>query len=230
MKYAIATFSIGPKYHTQTNRLIRSFDGVDNPPTLYILTDESDRLLKRHFIKYLNILDYEPEYQYVENYYDFDFSIKRYSLKQAFDDGYEHVILTDTDAELNIHKYDIIPRCFIPNSISGQVTYTFNENSELGDRFKKYEELFDVYFNKNEIYVMPEDCIQFISIEGDRRHKFIDTWSKCIEYKKVHQMGNIPAGNIDEMCFAALYNGIDLNNNSHIEVNMLVAKHDKWYI
>ena len=232
MKYAIATFSFGDRYANQTNRFIRSFEQIENPPMIFIVSNKLDKIIKRPFVKVYDIKLFEPDYEYVENYYTFDFSVKRYSLKMAFDEGYENVILTDTDVVLNPNKFNLIKNCFIPNSISSQTTYSFipNDKSELGKRFMNYERLFDVYFNKNELYVMPEDCIQFISIEGNRRYKFIDTWSKCIQYKKEENMGNTPAGNIDEMCFAGLYNAVDLNNNSHIEINIFDAKHDKWYI
>jgi hypothetical protein len=41
----------------------------------------------------------------------------------------------------------------------------------LGRRFNHYEKIFDVHLNKKDLW-MPEDCIQFISIE---KNNFVDT-------------------------------------------------------
>ena len=52
---------------------------------------------------------------------------------------------------------------------------------------------------------------------------------KCIEIKNTDNLFNIPAGNIDEMCFSALMNNVELKNNSNAHVNLLVPNHEKWY-
>jgi len=132
-----------------------------------------------------------------------------------------------------IFSHERVMECFIPNSISGQVTYNFNNeittNSMLGERLLRYEDVFKVSFNKEELTEMTEDCIQFISIESNLKYKFLEVWDKCIKIKDSESLPNIPAGNIDEMCFSALYNGIKVLNNSNKHINLLTPTHDKWY-
>jgi hypothetical protein len=236
MEYAIATFCYGDIYHNQTNRMIESFNQLSDPPQIFIVTDNPDAITKKKFVNVKNISEYNPKYsEYNKDYYTFDFSVKRFSLLFAFDSGYNNVILTDTDAMVNqqIFSHERVMECFIPNSISGQVTYNFNNeittNSMLGERLLRYEDVFKVSFNKEELTEMTEDCIQFISIESNLKYKFLEVWDKCIKIKDSESLPNIPAGNIDEMCFSALYNGIKVLNNSNKHINLLTPTHDKWY-
>jgi hypothetical protein len=76
---------------------------------------------------------------------------------------------------------------------------------------------------------MTEDCIQYISIDEDKFSHFLSSWDRCISYKQTKPLRNIPAGNIDEMCFSALINGIEVGNNSDKSLNIIYAQHDKWY-
>jgi hypothetical protein len=168
------------------------------------------------------------------NYYDFDFSVKRFSVKFALDSGFTKIILVDTDVipnETFFTEKNILD-CFIPNSISGQVTYLFEEeikrNSMLGERFKYYESIFGVNYDKKDMW-MPEDCVQFLDIEKEKFYSFLSTWDKCIEIKYSNSLRNAPAGNIDEMCFSAFHNKIELHNNSNKHINLLIPNHDKWY-
>ena len=236
MEYAIATFCYGDRYHNQTNRMIESFDQLSDPPQIFIVTDNPDAITKKKFVNVKHISDYNSKYsEYNKDYYTFDFSVKRFSLLFAFDSGYDNVILTDTDAMVNqqIFSHERVMECFIPNSISGQVTYNYNNeintNSMLGRRLLHYEKSFKVFFNKEELTEMPEDCIQFISIDSNLKYKFLEMWDKCIKIKDSESLHNIPAGNIDEMCFSALYYGIKVLNNSNKHINLLTPTHDKWY-
>ncbi len=236
MEYAIATFCYGERYYLQTNRLIESFDYMEEKPDIFIVTDSPESIIDRDFVHKKHISSYNKNYaDYQKNYYDFDFSVKRFSLIYAFDSGYEKVILTDTDAMVNqsLYNHKTINDTFIDNCIAGQVTYNFNHeintNSELGKRFLYYEQKYGISFDKNLLNFMPEDCVQFISIKGDMRYKFIKIWNDCINIKDKDGLRNVPAGNIDEMCFAALSNGIEVNNNSHKSINLILPKHEKWY-
>jgi hypothetical protein len=236
MEYAIATFCYGDRYYSQTNRMIESFNQLSDPPQIFIVTDNPDAITKKKFVNVKNISEYNSKYsEYNKDYYTFDFSVKRFSLLFAFDSGYNNVILTDTDVMVNqqIFSHERVMECFIPNSISGQVTYNFNNeiitNNMLGERLLRYEDVFKVSFNKEELTEMTEDCIQFISIESNLKYKFIEVWDKCIKIKDSESLPNIPAGNIDEMCFSALYNGIKVLNNSNKHINLLTPTHDKWY-
>jgi hypothetical protein len=236
MEYAIATFCYGDRYYQQTNRLIESFDYMEEKPQIFVVTDSVESIIKRDFVNVDDINNYNPKYStYEKNYYEFDFSVKRFSLKYAFDNGYSKVILVDTDVVVNPERYNHqnVLNSFIENSITGQVTYNFNNeittNSNLGRRLVHYESKFGVEFDKSKLNFMPEDCIQYISIEGDTRYKFFQTWDECISIKDTDNLYNIPAGNIDEMSFAALHNGIEVTNNSNKSINLLIAHHDKWY-
>jgi hypothetical protein len=236
MEYAIATFCYGERYYKQTNRMIESFDYMEIKPPIYVVTDGPEFILNREFVFVKHINEFNPKYSsYVGNYYNFDFSVKRFSVKYAFDEGYEKVILVDTDVMVNqnLYTHQNVLECFIPNSITGQVTYNFNDQqksfSELGNRFKHYEIKFNVDFEKKELDFMPEDCVQFIDIPGDLRYSFLNTWDECIKIKDEDGLNNVPAGNIDEMCFSSLYNKLSVGNNSHKHYNLLIPKHDKWY-
>jgi hypothetical protein len=141
----------------------------------------------------------------------------------------------DADMRVNpsLFNEENILNSFIENSVSGPVTYNFLEqiqsNSELGRRLLHYENVFDFVTDKEKLGIMTEDCVQYLDIEKDKFIQFLDTWDKCIEHKKNDGLRNIPAGNIDEMCFSALYNGIELGNNSNKSLNIIYAEHDKWY-
>lgn len=236
MEYAICTFCFGERYYEQTNRMIKSFDYLSQKPDIYIVTDNTKIIENRDFVHVKNIEEYDPKYlSYEKNYYEFDFSVKRFSVKYAFESGYEKVILCDTDVVINPDSFSHkkIMECFVDNSIVGPVTYNFNQqikaNTYLGIRFLEYEEVFCIYFEKSDLDYMPEDCIQFISLNNDTKFKFIKTWDECINIKDEKKLLNSPCGNIDEMCFSALYNNISVGNNSNKFSNFLVAKHDKWY-
>ena len=155
MKYSIATFCYGERYYSQTNRMIESFSQLPDPPQIFIVTDNPDEIIKKSFVNIKNISDYNPKYsEYNKDYYTFDFSVKRFSVLFAFDSGYDNVILTDTDAMVNdrLFSHERVMECFITNSISGQVTYNYNNeintNSMLGRRLLHYENVFKVSFNK----------------------------------------------------------------------------------
>jgi hypothetical protein len=235
MEFAIATFCYGERYHKQTNRLIESINKLEDKPNLYVVTDSPESITKESFVFVKDISEYNEKYKtYRTNYYDFDFSVKRFSVRFALESGFSKIILTDTDVIPNypIFNEKNVLECFIPNSVSGQVVYLFeNEvktNSMLGRRFLHYENKFNVNYSKTNLW-MPEDCIQFLDIEKDKFYSFLSTWDECVKIKDIDNLHNIPAGNIDEMSFSALHNGVQLNNNSNIHINLLVANHEKWY-
>lgn len=234
--YSIATFCYGERYYNQTNRLIESLEEYEDRPEVFVVTDSPESILKKNFVKVKHINEYNEKYStYHKNYYNFDFSVKRFSLLFAFENGYNKVILVDTDVVANppLFKKESILNTFSHNAIASQVVYSFfSENqrsSMLGRRFLHYEKSFGVEFDKSLLSSMPEDCIQFIWVDDDKKFKFIETWDKCISIKDSENLHNTPAGNIDEMCFSALFNGIQCVNSSDKSVNLLIAKHDKWY-
>lgn len=236
LPFAISTFCFGERYYEQTNRLIESFLYLEQKPNIFVITDSPSSIRTHDFVMVKHVEEYNLKYSnYETNYYGFDFSVKRFSLLYAFESGYENVILCDTDVVVNpaIYSEELIMNTFIKNSVSSQVTYNFydnvDSNSMLGRRFLKYEEFFGKNFDKSLLTEMPEDCIQFINISEEKKFAFIDTWNKCIEIKDSNGFVSIPAGNIDEMCFSALYNDINCVNSSNKSVNLLIAKHDKWY-
>lgn len=236
MSFTFATFCFGERYYQQVNRFIEDINIQDFNPSLVVVTDDCDKITKKDFVKVFDINDFNPSYStYEKNYYDFDFSVKRYSVRASVNLGFTKVILVDADMRVNPSLFNegYILNSFIENSISGPVTYNFSEqiqtNSELGRRLLHYENVFGFETDKEKLGIMPEDCIQYIDIERDKFIKFLDTWDKCIEYKKTDELRNIPAGNIDEMCFSALYNRIELGNNSNKSLNIIFAEHDKWY-
>jgi len=235
-KFAIATFCYGERYQKQVNRMISEIDTCDFKPTLVVVTDNIDNILDKPFVKKYDILQFNPEYKlYSDNYYTFDFSVKRYSLLAALNLGFTKVILCDADSVPNksIFNEEHILRGFVENSIQGQVTYNFSNeiitNSQLGRRFLSYENYFKVSYDKNQLNFMPEDCIQFINIDIPKFYNFLRIWDECIKHKNSTGLSNTPAGNIDEMCFASLHCDITVGNNSDRCMNVLTPIHDKWY-
>lgn len=236
MKYAIATFCYGERYYNQVNRLINSFTNNENKPPIIVVTDNVDSITKDDNVSIFDIREFNPEYStYSNSYYTFDFSVKRYSLLAALNLGYNKIILTDADAVVNesLFSTENALKGFVKNSIQGQVTYDFTKeimtNSMLGRRFLEYEKQFNVSYNKYDLKFMPEDCIQFIDIDTEKFYPFLNTWGECIKIKNNENLPNVPAGNIDEMCFAAFFNGITVGNNSDKITNLLINIHDKWY-
>jgi hypothetical protein len=235
-KFAIATFAYSERYQKQVNRMISEIDSCDLKPTVVVVTDNVDNILDRPFVKKYDISQFNPEYKnYSNSYYTFDFSVKRYSLLAALNLGYTKIILSDADAVPNkpLFTEDYIMKGFVPNSVQGQVTYNFSKeimtSSELGKRFLSYEKYFNVSYDKNELNFMPEDCIQFLDIEMPKFYNFLRVWDECIKFKNSEKLSNAPAGNIDEMCFAALHCGLSVGNNSGKCMNALTPIHDKWY-
>jgi hypothetical protein len=236
MSFTFATFCFGERYYRQVNRFIDDISLLPYQPSLVVLTDNEEMITKKDFVKTFNVNEFNSHYlDYQTNYYDFDFSVKRYAVRASVSLGFTKVILVDADMRVNpsLFNEENILNSFIKNSVSGPVTYNFLEqiqsNSELGRRLLHYEGVFDFITDKEKLGIMPEDCIQYLNIEKDKFIQFLDTWDKCIEHKKNDGLRNIPAGNIDEMCFSALYNGIELGNNSNKSLNIIYAEHDKWY-
>lgn len=234
--YCIATFCYGEKYYSQVNRMISEIDKCDFKPTVVVVTDDVKKILDKHFVKVYDISEFNPDYKnYNDTYYTFDFSVKRYSLLAALNLGFTKIILSDADAVPNKQLFNDtnISKGFVRNSIQGQVTYNFYDqtatNSELGKRLLEYEKHFNVVFDKELLNFMPEDCIQFLDIDTDKFYNFLRVWDECIVYKKKNNLRNVPAGNIDEMCFAALKCGLTVGNNSGKTMNSLTPIHDKWY-
>jgi hypothetical protein len=236
MKFCFATFCFGERYYEQVNRFIEDISKSDFHPSLIVMTDNPEKIKNECFVTTFNIKDFNPQYSdYANNYYDFDFSVKRYSVLTAFKLDFTNVILIDADMRVNygLFNEENIINSFRPNSILGPVTYNFSEqintNSELGNRLLEYERHFNISVDKEKLNFMPEDCIQYISIDEDKFSHFLSSWDRCISYKQTKPLRNIPAGNIDEMCFSALINGIEVGNNSDKSLNIIYAQHDKWY-
>ena len=232
--YAFATFCFGDRYIKQTNRLIDSLQSVNNQNILFVVTDDENQIKKLPWVKTKNIKELNAKYSdYNKNYYDFDFSVKRYSLRFALENDFEKIILIDTDVVPGTRFSESnLENCFVDNSIVGPVISNFNNElqngSELGKRFMYYEKKFNVTFDKSNLW-MPEDCIQFISIKKNSFESFLNVWDKLIEIKYENNLLNVPAGNIDEMCFSALLNGISLSNNDDKTLNVLTPQHEIWY-
>ena len=88
--YAFATFCFGDRYRKQTNRLIDSLQSVNNQNILFVVTDDESQIKKLPWVKIKNIKELNPKYSdYNKNYYDFDFSVKRYSLRFALENDFD---------------------------------------------------------------------------------------------------------------------------------------------
>ena len=236
MKFCFTTFCFGERYYEQVNRFIDDIFKSDFHPSLIVMTDNPDKIRKECFVTTFNIEDFNSDYlSYAQNYYDFDFSVKRFAVFAAFKLGFTNIVLTDADMRVNYELFneENILKSFDHNSVVGPVTYNFSEqvntNSELGIRLLEYEKKFNFNCDKNTLTFMPEDCIQYISMDEDKLLLFLNTWDECIKYKNKLPLRNVPAGNIDEMCFSSLYNGLTVGNNSDKSLNIIYPEHDKWY-
>ena len=232
--FCFATFCFGDVYYTQTNRLIESFISKNiNFIKIFVITDQPDKIRGEDFVYVKHINEYNEKYNsYEKNYYDFDFSVKRYSLKFALDNGFEKIALVDCDIVLtDFYSEDEINNSFLKNCITGPICYELDscpKSSMLGERLKYYAKIFQSDISEETIKnsCMPEDCILFFNVEKKTFEKFLDCWDYCIKTKYEHNLINIPAGNIDEICFSAYKYGISTRN---LACDSLIAIHDKWY-
>jgi hypothetical protein len=234
-EFALASFCYGERYIKQVNRLIESFKDTINVPEIFIVTDNPEGVIKEEFVRVKHIKEFKSDYiGSITSYYNFDFSIKKYSLQFALESGYTKIVLCDADIVKNQQKYsnESILKAFLTNTISGPVIYSYKEQqktkSNLGNRFNYYCKQFNFNFSDDDI-IMPEDCITFFDIEKEKFNAFLETWKKVSEIKYRDGLENVPAGNIDEICFAAAYNDIKLQNNSNLTHNCIYAIHDIWY-
>lgn len=234
--FCFSTFCFGERYQNQVNRFISMVDSGEFHPFIVVVTDNPEKILNKPFVRSYNISEFNPQYsKFANTYYEFDFSVKRYSLLAALNLGYNKIILCDADVVPNPNLFtpEFLNRGFQEDSILGQVTYNFSNeiitSSELGKRFIEYEKYFGDNFDKKNLDFMPEDCIQFIQISTIKFYNFLRVWDQCIQYKYSNNLRNVPAGNIDEMCFSALKCGIKVGNNSDKVINSIIPIHDKWY-
>jgi len=51
MEYSIATFCFGERYHKQTNRLIESFEVLEEKPEIFVVTDSVESIVKKKLCK-----------------------------------------------------------------------------------------------------------------------------------------------------------------------------------
>lgn len=230
--FCIATFGFGERYHNQINRLIESSTKFNDIPKIFVLTEKPEAIQCSDNVEIVNVNLYSENYTFTENnYYIFDFSVKRWIVKHALLQNYNKIVLVDCDVIFN-HSWNIemYEDYFVDGSISGQVVYDLNTAFDpLGKRYEYYKQHFGKEFHKELVTEVPEDCITLFNFESiDKGLEFINVWSKCIEVKNDHHLGNSPAGNIDEIAFAACELGIPLRNR--YTYNLLVADHDKWYI
>lgn len=235
MEFAVATFCFGQRYYEQANRFIESFIGLKEIPNVIVVTDKTDQIKKTNFTKVFNIEEFNPEYlKYSDCYQEFDFSVKRYSLRACLNLGYNKVLLTDADALVNKLLFsERIHNVFEKDSILGPITYNFEEEiespSSLGKRLTIYEKELEIEINKKELDFMPEDCTNYLNIETSKFESFLSTWDKCIKIKKEKNLINTPAGNIDEICFSALANKIKVKKTINLYSSLVTHKHDIWY-
>jgi hypothetical protein len=158
--YAISTFCYGETYYEQTNRLIENTIHLEGSPEVYVVTDSPSSILKKDFVKVRHINKYDKKYsEYNKDYHNFDFSVKRFSLLFAFENGFDKVILTDADivvdrfySQHSPYSQETIMSLFFDNTIAARMTYSFKDsvenNSQLGQRFLHYEKKYGVNFDK----------------------------------------------------------------------------------
>ena len=230
--FCIATFGFGERYYNQINRLIESSKAFQDIPKIFVLTDKPEKIQTTENVEVVNISLYQDSYQFVENnYYIFDFSVKRWVVKHALLQNYNKIVLVDCDIIFN-HSWncEMYEKYFVEDSISGQVVYDLNNAFDpLGKRYEYYKQHFGMDFEPSLVNEVPEDCITLFNFKSKELGlEFIDCWSDCIEVKNEHSLGNAPAGNIDEIAFSACKLGIPMKYE--YTYNLLVADHDKWYM
>lgn len=229
----IATFCFGERYYSQANRLIKSVkENALGEVPVFVVTDSPDKILEETFVFVKHISEYDPSLEnYATNYYDFNFSVKRYALRFCLESGYSKIALVDADVILTASfTMDSFINIFHDNCICGPQSYRILEetSSNLGSRLLHYNDKFgaNIPMQKINDCSLIEDCIQFFSIEESKFHEFLSTWDSCIVEKYSSELINVPAGNIDEICFSAMFNNI---NTKMIPCDFCAAIHDKWY-
>jgi hypothetical protein len=77
--------------------MIESFLILDEKPNVFVVTDNPNAISKYNFVFTDHINNYNQKYTgYNTNYYDFDFSVKRFSLLFAFENGLQHKLFQET--------------------------------------------------------------------------------------------------------------------------------------
>jgi hypothetical protein len=235
MKFCFATFVFGDRYYPVANRFIDDIIKSQFKPTLVVVTDRPDLIHQEDFVKTFDIRVLNKKYAYyATNYYGFDFSVERYAIKAALMLGYRKIVLTNAEMRVDCcFREEEIMTCFKENSILGPSTFDFNKevtsSSKLGLRLREYEKLFGVEIDKSKLMKMPEDCIEYFQLTTEKYAAFLTDWDCCIEYKYTKPLSNIPIGNIDEICFCAVKNDINLGNNVDSSCRVVHAQHDRWY-
>ena len=235
MKFCFATFVFGEKYYPVVNRFIDDISKSEFKPILVIVTDKPDKIRQENFVKVFDIRLFNSKYiDYATNYYGFDFSVERYAIHASRKIGYEWIVLTN--AEMRIDRdfnENSISNCFKKNSILSPSVFNFEEqvvsSSKLGLRLLEYEKYFGISVDKKKLTNMPEDCIEYFHMSSDKYDSFLTDWDRCIDYKYSKPLSNTPIGNIDEICFCAVKNGIDVGNNVDKSCRVVHAQHDRWY-
>lgn len=229
--FCIATFCCFERYRkVAINKLIKSTMG-SNIPVIIITDRPSDFDIFPHVQAY-NINEFQDSRLLIHSYFDFDFSIKRFALKKAYEKGYNKILLCDVDTVID--DIDNFKRA-TKNLPAGNGIYSASANYQVDfDRFVRLKFYLD-YFNMDtskflkEVPVISEDLQQvFCFPDGETFTEFMDTWDELEDIKKENKLDMRMVGVLEEIAFAAYKNNIPHIHTVSLELK-LRAEHDKWY-
>lgn len=229
-KFCIASFCFSERYRNiAKKRIVKSCE--ENNINLIILTDRPAEFPNLPNLRVFNINEYQDSRKLIHKYFEFDFSVKRFSLKKAYELGYKKILLADCDTVIvspEILADTINKRCTKYNAVY-PFSAVYNVDFERFGRLKYYLEENNTkedFLKKNKI--VSEDLQQLFTFKNDESfQKFFNTWEQLEEIKKHKNIQLRPRSSIEEIAYSSYINGIDLIQEA--VPTGIRAVHNAWY-
>jgi len=224
-KFSVSVFPIGKRYVDQFNSFFLDhfpWDDVD----IFCLTNLPEKIKRKKNIHIININKYDDRYkgEYQENYWSFDFNLKRHSIKESFDYGYRRNIFFDVDHKILIDDKEKISGLFKRGLITG---FSFSQaKMEEKVRIKRFNETFPV-FKKGESVNILEDSGVFFDLSLEKFLEFYENWDKLVKTNLYKELTH-PRGVLHEISMAAKMSNIQIEDSGQAQWFRSVS--DKWYV
>lgn len=228
--FCIATFCIFEKYRKiARENIVKYINKADNL-TGIVLTDQPSEFNEFKNIVAYNMNEYVDTRILSKQYNNFDFSIKRFALKKAFELGYKKILLCDCDSVIRNETklIETINLCNTPNTIypfSGVYKTDYNRFKRL----RKHLDLMEIDLEefRDSVPVISEDLQQLFYLTNI--DEFIYNLNKLENIKLNNNMSKIPKGILQEIALSAFLSDITLSTEYADKLNTIGANHDKWY-
>lgn len=230
-KFGIASFCIFERYRKQAiENLIQSC-----PSNIEIVLGTDDPTAFEEFdnVKAFNMNKYVDTSSISEKYFEFDFSIKRFALKEARLYGFDKILLCDCDTVI---KDQAVPLMNAVGPIKDINTITgfsgvYKNDIDRVNRTRTAAYLKTLNYSVEDYLesqpIVSEDLQQLFYVDDATFDAFLEHLGQLFEYRKNNKMDESFRGVLTEISIAAYMAGIRTN-----PLNMpsgLTANHDKWY-